>query len=332
VADAEIDRTLLELTHARAPNTTHHVAVGHGLAPAAAAWIHAAHPDTEHVLVCDAHTGPAAAQALRAALVDAGASARLHVVEPGAGDDHVVCDDAQVDALRAHLGGASAVNAIAVGAGTINDIVKMATARLQCPYQAYATAASMNGYTSAIAAVLSRGVKRTLPAQPAQAVFADIDVVAAAPAYLNQAGFGDLLSKPYSHADWRLSHLVRGVDYEEGPARLLDTAYDALLDAAADVAVATRRGGSRLRSAVARAAAERSGDGVSGNAGTRWRAGGARLRAAGRRALAGGARELHGVVVVRPALRIGGGRAYRDRLGACAAAHAWLHVADPLRQ
>ena len=88
----------------------------------------------------------------------------------------------------------------------------------------------MNGYTSAIAAVLSRGVKRTLPAQQAQAVFADVDVLARAPSHLNLAGFGDLLSKPYSNADWRLSAFVRGVTFEDRPAQLLDRAFDALLD------------------------------------------------------------------------------------------------------
>ena len=102
-------------------------------------------------------------------------------------------------------------------------------------YQSFATAASMNGYTSAIAAVLSRGVKRTLPAQQPEAVFADIDVISSAPAYLNRAGFGDLLSKPYSNADWLLSHYVRGVPYDARPGKLLDEAYDALLQCATAV-------------------------------------------------------------------------------------------------
>src|SRR5690606_37709578 len=36
--------------------------------------------------------------------------------------------------------------------------------------------------------------------------------------------------------------LVRGVEYEERPARLLDDAYDALLDRAADIGAATPEG------------------------------------------------------------------------------------------
>ncbi len=243
-ASASIDQSLRQLTDELAgrPGTTHHVAVGRDLASATAQWIVDVHPERHHVVVCDAHTADAAGRAIHAAFVHAGADATLRVLDPPAGEDHVVCDDAAIEALQTELAPQTDSNAVAVGAGTINDIVKMATFRLKRPYQSSATAASMNGYTSAIAAVLSRGVKRTLPTWQAEAVFADVDVIAAAPSYLNQAGFGDLLSKPYSHADWLLSHLVRGVEYEERPARLLDTAYDALVDAAAEVNAATAEG------------------------------------------------------------------------------------------
>lgn len=244
VSDEAIDRSLRELTHESggAPGKTRHVDVGEGALDRVAPWLAAARPDTPVLLVCDAHTRVAAAEALQAKLIAAGLAATVHELPPQPGEDHVVCDDGIIDALTQHLQGAPQANAIAVGAGTINDTVKMATHRLGRGYQSVATAASMNGYTSAIAAVLSRGVKRTLPAQQAEAVFADTDVIARAPAYLNQAGFGDLLSKPFSNADWLLSHWVRGVDYLERPARLLDEAYDALLERAASVGAAEPAG------------------------------------------------------------------------------------------
>ena len=211
---------------------TQHIGVGRDQLAQVGPWLSEARPDFTHLVVCDAHTKLAAADALLEQLKASGHTAALHVLEPRAGEDHVMCADEEIAALQEHLAPTPGVNAIAVGAGSINDIVKMATAKLDRPYQCVATAASMNGYTSAIAAVLSRGVKRTLPAQQAQAVFADVDVLQSAPAYLNLAGFGDLLSKPYSNADWRLSAFVRGVPYEERPAKLLDSAFDALLDSA----------------------------------------------------------------------------------------------------
>ena len=244
MADAAIEASLRTLTAEAngAPGKTRHVEVGQGLAPRVAAWVAQAHPDADHQVICDAHTADAAGRAVVQALTEAGTTAQLVVLPPQPGEDHLLCEDGVIEQLRERLAPPPTTNAIAVGSGTINDIVKMATAKLERPYQCVATAASMNGYTSAIAAVLSRGVKRTLPAQQAEAVFADIDVIAAAPAYLNQAGFGDLLSKPYSHADWLLSHLVRNVPYEERPARLLDEAYDALLGEAAAVGASTTAG------------------------------------------------------------------------------------------
>ena len=191
-------------------------------------------------LVCDPNTKAAAADALAARLTHDGAAVQLRVIEPQHAGEDLVCDAGAAATLRAALAdhdadAAAPAQVVAVGAGTIGDIAKMATHRQGRPFVSVATAASMNGYTSSIAAVLVDGVKRTLPAQQAQAVFADVDVLCRAPAIMNCAGFGDLLSKPFSHADWLLAHRVRGVPYDEAPARLLDQAYEALLAAAGPI-------------------------------------------------------------------------------------------------
>jgi glycerol-1-phosphate dehydrogenase [NAD(P)+] len=229
-----LDATLRSLLR-DAPGATAHVEVGPDMLPRAAQWLAARHPDHGDVVVCDPNTAAAAGERFVAACGNIGRPAQLRVIAPGAGEPELVCDDHVIDELASWLAEHPQLNAVAVGAGTINDIVKMATTKLGRPFQSIATAASMNGYTSAIAAVLSRGVKRTLPTRSAEAVFADVGVLCRAPARLNLAGFGDLLSKPYSHADWRLSHLVRGVAYAEGPARLLDEAYEAMLEHAPSI-------------------------------------------------------------------------------------------------
>lgn len=237
VADDAIDHSLHELTleAGEAPGKTRHIAVGADIGDALAAWLEQEHPGKPDLLICDSNTRSAAAERLAARLQLAGRRSQLLTLPAQEGEDHVVCDDGIIDALATMLREHPDANAIAVGSGTINDVVKMATFKLGRGYQCVATAASMNGYTSAIAAVLSRGVKRTLPAQQAEAVFADTDVIQRAPAYLNRAGFGDLLSKPYSNADWLLSHFVRDVNFEERPAKLLDEAYEALLGKAAAI-------------------------------------------------------------------------------------------------
>ena len=224
-----ISRLLQELTaEARGkPGGTHHIAIGRGVLDELGPWLQQKHAGQSCVVVCDANTKAAAGDRTAAALRNHGIVVDTLVLEPPEDEDHVVCDDASIEQLAARID--PNANALAVGAGTINDIVKMVAERNRVAYQSVATAASMNGYTSAIAAVLSRGVKRTLPAAPAEAVFADVDVLCEAPSHLNLAGFGDLLSKPYSNADWKLSALVRGVPYADRPARILDEAFELLL-------------------------------------------------------------------------------------------------------
>jgi glycerol-1-phosphate dehydrogenase [NAD(P)+] len=100
------------------------------------------------------------------------------------------------------------------------------------------TAASMNGYTSTIAAVLQNGVKRTLACHQPIAIFADTRIVCEAPLHLNQAGFGDLLSKPFSNADWLLSHFVRDVHYDGAASAFLDAPFNQLLAHAKGIAIA----------------------------------------------------------------------------------------------
>lgn len=106
---------------------------------------------------------------------------------------------------------------VAVGAGTLSDLVKSAGNEQHKPVLLYPTAASMNGYTSAIVALKVRGLKRTLPCTPATAVFADPAVAATAPQRMTAAGLADFLSKCSSSADWRAAHILRGEYYCHRP-------------------------------------------------------------------------------------------------------------------
>jgi glycerol-1-phosphate dehydrogenase [NAD(P)+] len=89
----------------------------------------------------------------------------------------------------------------------------------------------MNGYTSAIAAVMQQGVKRTVDCHQPLAAIADLDILRDAPAELIAAGLGDLESKPTATADFRLSGRIRGDYYCPAPEGVV-------LDAEARVAQA----------------------------------------------------------------------------------------------
>jgi len=134
-----------------------------------------------------------------------------------------------VDKVRS--GSAAADALVAVGSGTINDLVKYAAARDGKPFAVFATAPSMNGYTSANAAITVNGHKKTLPATLARGVFVDLAVLSAAPPRMIRAGLGDSLCRPTAQIDWLLSHRLLDTPYRSAPFALLEADEPALLDA-----------------------------------------------------------------------------------------------------
>jgi glycerol-1-phosphate dehydrogenase [NAD(P)+] len=104
------------------------------------------------------------------------------------------------EALRAH----DAIP-VAVGSGSLNDIVKRASHELERPYMSVATAASVDGYTAFGAAITRQGHKQTMTCPAPRVVLADLDVLATAPADMTASGYGDLLGKVTAGADWLLA-------------------------------------------------------------------------------------------------------------------------------
>lgn len=95
---------------------------------------------------------------------------------------------------------------LAVGSGTINDLVKLAAHRTGRPsYLCVATAASMDGYTAFGASITAQGAKQTFDCPAPRAVVADLDVIGRAPPAMTAAGYADLLAKIPAGADWILA-------------------------------------------------------------------------------------------------------------------------------
>ena len=129
-------------------------------------------------------------------------------------------DTATLDRLAAALDpGIDAV--VAVGSATINDLCKLAALGRGRPQVVFATAPSMNGYTSLSASITEGGLKRTVRAATPVGAFFDLGVLAAAPIRLIRAGLGDSVCRPTAQADWLLAHLLFGRAYREAPFALL---------------------------------------------------------------------------------------------------------------
>jgi len=157
------------------------------------------------------------------------ALSRLHTIMPVVLEPQPHADLATAANVRRACGSADAL--VAVGSGTINDLCKFAAAQDGKPYVVYATAPSMNGYTSMNAAITVDGHKKTLPAATPLAVFMDLTILAAAPARMIRAGLGDSLCRPTSQADWLLSRHLFGTPYRSAPFDILAEDEAVLLDA-----------------------------------------------------------------------------------------------------
>lgn len=110
---------------------------------------------------------------------------------------------------------------VAVGSGTLNDLCKLVALRRGCPQVVFATAPSMNGYTSLSASIIEDGLKRSIRAATPAGAFFDLGVLGAAPIRLVRAGLGDSLCRPTAQADWLLSALLLDRPYREAPFALL---------------------------------------------------------------------------------------------------------------
>lgn len=113
---------------------------------------------------------------------------------------------------------------LAVGAGTLNDIAKYAGFRLKKPSGIYATAPSMDGFTSGVTPLIENGQKITRPAQTASDVLIDYEVLKNAPRMMIGAGVGDILAKHCCLTDWKISSYLTGEAYNEEAADLMKSA------------------------------------------------------------------------------------------------------------
>lgn len=187
-----------------------HVEIGDDLAASADTALTEVMPAASYGVVCDVATADVMGIEIARRL---GTRARLVVL------DHPHADEAEVRALQAETRDVEAL--VAVGSGTINDLCKFATHLDGRPYSVFATAPSMNGYTSSTASItLESGLKTTQQAHAAEGVFIDIGVSSRAPQYLIGAGLGDSLCRPTAQVDWYFSHVLLGTRYLTAPYSL----------------------------------------------------------------------------------------------------------------
>jgi glycerol-1-phosphate dehydrogenase [NAD(P)+] len=154
---------------------------------------------TTAAVIADGNTWRVAGEQVQRNLEAAGVSTTAPYRFPP--NTFVYAEYTNIAKLRDDLRDVDAVP-VAVGSGSLNDIVKRAAHELQRPYMCVATAASMDGYTAFGAAITKEGYKQTMTCPAPKAVVADLDVLTTAPADMIASGYGDLLGKVTAGADW----------------------------------------------------------------------------------------------------------------------------------
>jgi glycerol-1-phosphate dehydrogenase [NAD(P)+] len=172
------------------------VVIGRGVLAEAGA-LYARHFHGPAVLMADDRGWGAAGGGVEAAFAARGIPTRRHVIAAIPRPKPTV---ELAETLRAAL--RPGETPVAVGSGVMNDVVKHAAFSAGIPYMCVATAASMDGYTSAGAPLSERGFKKTIPCRPAKVLLADLDVIAAAPPEMTGWGYGDLAGKVPAGGDW----------------------------------------------------------------------------------------------------------------------------------
>ena len=124
------------------------------------------------MVVADENTFEVAGRAVQERLEAAGRTLEEPYVFPGKPTIHGDYENIKplIESLRGH----DAI-AVAVGAGSLNDIAKRASYECERPYMNVATAASMDGYTAFGAAISVEGYKQTLTCPAPHAVLADLE-------------------------------------------------------------------------------------------------------------------------------------------------------------
>ena len=195
------------------------------------------HKIDRFLLVGDSNTYAALGEEVETRLRALGWDVRTVILD---GTD-VIADERHIFEVLFHAH-AEARTYLAVGSGTITDITRYASFCSRNGFISLPTAPSVDAYTSVGAALTMGGFKKTVPCQVPAAVFADLQTLCGAPRDMIAAGFGDVLGKYTSLADWQLGHLLLGEPYDAGVAGRLQRALLSCVENAEAIGRASRGG------------------------------------------------------------------------------------------
>lgn len=119
---------------------------------------------------------------------------------------------------------------LAIGSGVLNDLARIVAFRTGKAFAIAGTAPSMDGYASVVSPLIINGKKNTYPGKYPSAIFADTSIMRDAPMVMIRAGYGDVLGKLTSLAEWKLSNIINNEYYCETIAGLVRKGVDRCIE------------------------------------------------------------------------------------------------------
>jgi len=128
-------------------------------------------------------------------------------------------DMTEVDALIRFCKNVDGV--LSVGSGSLNDICRLASFKINKEFAIFATAPSMDGFAANHAPITEHSFKKSFSCHAPSIIIGDTEILAKAPAELKSAGFGDMVAKYVAIVDWKIAHLLIGEYYCPRVAELI---------------------------------------------------------------------------------------------------------------
>jgi len=180
-------------------------------------------PNMKAILIADKNTYPVAGEAVQALFEKHSIEHKVFIFE----DEEVIPADYEyVELVKKQLKHNDYVP-VAIGSGTINDLVKRAAFEEERTYMVVATAPSVDGYTAYGAAINVDGFKMTLPCDAPKVVIGDAAILTSAPYPMIASGYADLSAKIPAGADW---FIADGLKIEKMVPRIFDMVQKDLRD------------------------------------------------------------------------------------------------------
>lgn len=176
--------------------------LGHGVIPMVPECFNKYFPGRKAVVIADCNTWRVAGEQVFAELKKAGIPAEKFLIP----DEKFHAEWKYIEMVDKVLDETGAI-AVSAGSGVINDLCKLCSHHHNQSYITVPTAASVDGYTSFGASISYKGLKQTFDCPAPVAVFADIDIIAAAPKEMTAAGYADLAAKIPCGAEWMIADL-----------------------------------------------------------------------------------------------------------------------------